>query len=64
MNAFKALRDDCLDTEQAGSLRRPVTRTSGAVLLTRNDHERHAFLPDTASPRRRCSSARRQADES
>src|SRR5688572_25273896 len=41
MNTFKALRDDCFDTQQAGTLRSPVARTSGAILLTSDDNERH-----------------------
>src|SRR5699024_4439125 len=38
------LGDDRLDAEQARALGRPVARGSGAVLLAREDDERHARL--------------------
>src|SRR5437870_4684378 len=43
MNAFKALRDDSLDAEKLCSLCCPIARTSSAILLPGNDHERYPF---------------------
>src|SRR4051794_37280082 len=43
MNTLEALRNHCLHAEQASSLRRPIARAAGAVFLTGDNHERHAF---------------------
>src|SRR5215207_7197948 len=40
--ALEALGDDGLDAEQESPLRRPVARRARAVLLAREDDERHA----------------------
>src|SRR5687768_15004104 len=42
MDSFKTLRDHGSNTEQPRSLRGPVARTAGAVLLPGKDHERYA----------------------
>ena len=44
MDALEALRDDRAHAEQLRPLRRPVARRARAVLLAREDDQRHAFL--------------------
>src|SRR6185295_13194985 len=44
MNAFEALCDDSLDTQQPRALGGPIARTSGSVFLPGNDNQRDALL--------------------
>src|ERR1043166_6997579 len=43
VNAFETLRNNSFRAEQARSLRGPISRTAGAILLTGNNHQRRAF---------------------
>src|SRR5215471_11865124 len=43
MDTLKALCDDCANAKQACTLRRPVSRASSSIFLSRNDYQRYPF---------------------